>query len=128
MGFWDLCLARLPGTIVVFLFVLFFGWKLLPQRDLGQSDMLENGGMKGLKRSELPQWKQNLIYIIFIAVLLLLSFSRQLGINSMLITTVAGLLVILLGFLKEREAYSSVNWPLIFMMSFMLAISWAATA
>lgn len=125
VGFWDMCLARLPGTIVVFLFVLFFGWKLLPQRELAQSDMLDKGGMKGLKRSELPQWKQNVIYAIFIAVLVLLSCARNLGINSMLVTTAAGLLVIMLGFLKEREAYSSVNWMLIFMMGFMLAIGTA---
>lgn len=87
--------------------------------------MLDKGGISGLKRSELPQWKQNIIYAIFLAVLVLLSMSRSLGLNSMLITTVAALLVVMLGFLKEREAYSSVNWMLIFMMSFMLAIGTA---
>lgn len=123
VGFWDLCLGRLPGTIVVFVFVLLVGWKLLPQRGLGESSMLDKGGMSGLKKSSLPQWKQYVIYAIFIAVLVLLSVSRSIGLDSMLISTTAALLVILLGFVNEREAFAGVNWSLIFMMGFMLAIT-----
>lgn len=125
VGFWDLSVGRLPGTIIVFIFVLLIGWKLLPQRGLGESDMLDKGGLQGLKKSELPQWQQNIIYVIFVAVLVLLSVSRSIGLNSMLVTTSAALLVMLLGYVKEREAYNSVNWVLIFMMSFMLAIGTA---
>lgn len=127
LGFWDLCLGRLPGTIAVLAFVLFFGWKLLPKRGLGESQMLDTGGMKGLKKSELSKGKQYIIYAIFIAELVLLSISRNIGLNSMFITVSGALLVMLLGFVKEREAYNSVNWTLIFMMSFMLAIGTALT-
>jgi len=127
VGFLDLCLGRIPATIIVMAFVLFFGWKLLPQRGLGESEMLDKGGMQGLKKSDLPQWKQNIIYAIFIAELILLSKARSIGLDSMFITTVGALLVILMGFVKEREAYTGVNWSLIFMMGFMLAIGTALT-
>lgn len=125
LGFWDLFLCRLPGIIAVFVFVLTIGWKLLPRRGLGNEELLENGGMKALQKSTLPQWKQNVIYVIFIATMILLSICRDIGIDNTLISTGAALLVVLLGFLKEREAFASINWPLIFMLSFMLAISTA---
>ena len=52
-------------------------------------------------------------------------FSRSIGISNTLIATVAALLCGLLGILNEREMYQAVNWPLIFMMSFMLSIATA---
>lgn len=124
LGFWDLCLARMPGTIAVFLFVLLVGWKLLPQRELGKSDMLENSD-RALKKSTLSKGKQYTIYVIFIATMVMLSICNNLGISNMLVAMTAAILVMLLGFLNEREMFASINWSLIFMMSFMLSIATA---
>jgi len=125
LGFWDLCLARLPGTLAVFAFVLFFGWKLLPKRGLGNEEMLVGGGMDKLKKSDLPKWKQNAIYVIFLVVLVLLSTARNIGLDQTMISTAGAALIVMLGLVKEREAFQSVNWSLIFMMGFMLAITTA---
>ncbi len=124
MGFWDLCLARLPGTIVTILFVVLVGYKLLPQRELGNTDALETKP-DVFKKSELPKWKEISAYIIFFGSLILMIFSSQLGLNNTMIAVVAAMLCGLLGILKEREMYQSVNWSLIFMMAFMLSLSTA---
>jgi len=123
-GFWDLCVTRLPGTIAVMAFVVFFGYKLLPQRGLGNADALENKP-DVLKKSELPRWKEIAAYAIFFGSLVLMIFSRNLGISMSLISTAAAMLCVLCGILNEREMYRCVNWPLVFMMAFVLSISTA---
>ncbi len=123
-GFWDLCVTRLPGTIAVMAFVVFFGYKLLPQRSLGNAEALENKP-DVLKKSELPRWKEIAAYGIFFGSLVLMIFSRNLNISMSLISTAAAMLCVLFGILNEREMYRSVNWPLVFMMAFVLSISTA---
>lgn len=122
LGFWDLCLVRMPGTIAIFLFVIFFGSKLAPRRELKDESLLDT---REIQKSSLPAWKQKLMYLIFILVILAMSFSGQLGVENTQISLAAALLVVVLGYLNEREMYQSVNWSLIFMMGFMLAITTA---
>lgn len=123
LGFWDLFFVRMPGTAAIFLFILLYGWKLLPQRGLGQSSMLD--GNRNLEKSTLPQWKQNVIYAIFLATMVLLSICGKIGLTNTQVSLAAAMIVMLFRLVDEREAYASVNWPLIFMMSFMLSISTA---
>ncbi len=124
LGFWDLFATRMPGTIVAMVFTVIWGYKLLPERELGDSEAL-NKGPDVFKKSALPKWKEIATYIIFFGSLILMCFSRSIGISNTLIATVAALLCGLLGILNEREMYQAVNWPLIFMMSFMLSIATA---
>ncbi len=123
-GFWDLCISRLPATILTILFVVVIGYKLLPKRELGDTDALENKN-DVLKKSDLPRWKEIAAYAIFFGSLVLMIFSSQLGLNNTMIAAGAAMLCGLLRILDEREMYRSVNWQLVFMMGFMLAISTA---
>lgn len=127
IGFWDLCLGRLPATLLIMAFVILIGWKLLPARGLSKSDAVDPNSKGTLKKSTMPKSKQYMTYAIFAVTLVLLSIARNIGLNSMMITTTAALLVILLGIMKDREAFTGVNWSLIFMMGFMLAIASALT-
>ena len=124
LGFWDLCITRLPGTIVAMVFVIFVGYKLLPERELADESALQ-GGTDVLKKSTLPRWKEIAAYVIFFGSLIAMVFSSQLGLANAQIATTAALLCGLLGILDEREMYASVNWTLICMMGFMLAIATA---
>lgn len=122
LGFWDLCLVRLPGTLIIFLLVILFGGKLAPRRELKDESFLQG---KQLEKSKLPLWKQRMMYGIFLLVILAMSFSGQIGVSNTQIAMAASLLVVVLGYLNEQEMYRSVNWSLIFMMAFMLAITTA---
>lgn len=124
MGFWDLFASRIPGSIATLIFIALVGYKLLPKRELGEADMLEERPNL-LKKSELPRWKEIAAYVIFFGSMILMILNQPLGLNNAMISTVAALLCGLLGLLDEKEMYRSVNWTLIFMMSFMLAISTA---
>lgn len=124
LGFWDLCFTRLPGTIVIMLFVILFGHKLLPSRELGESELLTSGP-DVLRKSQLPRWKEITAYVVFVGSLAAMIFSNRIGLSNPQIATAAAMIVGLTGILNEREMYQAVNWSLIFMMSFMLAVATA---
>lgn len=124
LGFWDLFATRMPGTIAIMIFVVLFGYKLLPQRELADTEALQHGP-DVFRKSTLPKWKEIAAYAIFFGSLFLMFFSRSWGISMTLIATVAAMLTGLLGILNEREMYNAVNWSLIFMMSFLLALATA---
>lgn len=62
---------------------------------------------------------------IFLATMVLLSICGKIGLTNTQVSLAAAMIVMLFRLVEEREAYASVNWPLIFMMSFMLSISTA---
>ena len=121
LGFWDIMGTRLPGVIAGFLFVLLIGYKLLPEvPGRTSSDIPES---ISLKPSDLPKWKENASYIIFIAVLLGMIFNNQLGFSGGQIAFAGGVLYMLLGILPQREAFHAVNWPIVFMVAFGVAMA-----
>jgi len=121
LGFFDLCLTRLPANIAVILFVIFIGHKLLPARDATDIGMQEQK-TDIMNESSLAKWQQTATYVIFIGSVIMMCFTKQLGITNTQIAVSGGLLVVILGILDEREMFQSINWSLVFLMAFMLAI------
>ncbi|MCD8123001.1 MAG: anion permease [Clostridiales bacterium] len=124
LGFFDLCMTRLPANIVVILFVVFIGHKLLPERDMKDEGMLDQK-TSIMNESTLAKWQQIATYIILIGSVVMMCFTKQLGITNTQIAMGGAFLVVILGILDEREMFQSVNWSLVFLMAFMLAIATA---
>lgn len=124
VGYFDMMNCRLPGSILIFIFVILIGWKLLPQRELADSSLLENN-KDVLKRSDMPKWKQYFVYAVFVAVIILMSNAKRLGLNNVQICMAAAFAVVMVNALPAKEAFPAVNWNLVFMMSFMLSLSTA---
>ena len=126
MGFWDTMLTRLPGVLISMAFVLFIGYKLLPKvPGRGRGDIPEE---VKLQRSTLPAWKSAAAYIIFVAVLVGMIFSKQIGFSMAQIAFAGAMLYVVLGILSQREAFASVYWPVCFMVAFCVALSAAVTS
>lgn len=121
LGFWDIMNTRLPGVLASMLFVLLIGYKLLPEvPGRTSSDIpveIE------LKASELPRWKENMSYIIFIGVLLGMIFNNQLGVSGGQVAFLGAVLYLVLGILPQKEAFASVNWSIVYMVAFTIAMS-----
>lgn len=124
LGFFDLCLTRLPANIAVILFVIFVGHKLLPAREVTEIGMQEQK-TDIMNESSLAKWQQIATYAIFIGSVVMMCFTKQLGITNTQIAVSGGFLVVVLGILNEREMFQSINWSLVFLMAFMLAIATA---
>lgn len=121
MNMWDAKLVAFLPSVAAIIYILAGGWKLLPARELGKADILENGGIKNLTKSEFSKAKQYFIYFIFLAVLVLVIFSRNIGITAAQVTTAGAFLMVITGVLNDREFFGAIPWPLIFMMSFMMS-------
>ncbi len=124
LGMFDLCMTRVPANIVVILFIVFIGHKLLPDRDIKDMGMFEQKNDL-LKASELPRWKEIVTYIVFFGSVLAMCFTKQLGITNTQIAVAGAFLCVVLGILNEKEMFQSVNWSLVFLMAFMLSITTA---
>lgn len=124
LGFFDLCLTRLPANIAVILFVVFLGHKMLPARELKEEGMFEQKSDL-LKASELPRWKEITTYVIFFGSVVAMCFTKQLGLSNTQIAVTGAFLCVVVGILNEREMYQSVSWSLVFLMAFMLSITTA---
>lgn len=121
LGFFDIMLTRLPGVIAAMLFVVLIGYKLLPDvPGRCSSDIPEE---IQLKKSQLCMWKENVSYFIFIAVLVGMIFNDQLGVSGGQVAFLGAVLYLALGILPQREAFASVNWAIVFMVAFGIAMS-----
>lgn len=122
-GFWDLCMARLPGAIATMLFILLVGYKFLPHRAVTL-----NADQKGkLKETTLSPAKEKLAYTIFIITMLGMIFKDFLPISLYQIAVLGAIAMILSGVLNEREALAGIHWPTIFMVASMLGVVTALT-
>ena len=124
LGFFDLACTRVPGNIAIILFIIFFGYKLLPDRELANTDMLDTKS-DVIKESTLPRWQQIATYIIFFGTIVAMCFTEQIGLSNTQIAVIGAFLCVLLGILNEREMYQSVSWSLVFLMAFMLSLTTA---
>ena len=124
LGFFDLAITRVPGNIAIILFVIFVGHKLLPERELLNTEMI---GQQSdvIKESTLPRWKQCATYLIFFGSVIAMCFTKQIGLSNTQIAVSGAFLCVLLGILNEREMYQSVSWSLVFLMAFMLSLTTA---
>lgn len=121
LGFWDIMGTRLPGVIAGMLFVVLIGYKLLPEVPGRTSSDIPAG--TELKKSDLPKWKENAAYIIFICVLLGMIFNNQIGFSGGQIAFLGAVCYLVLGILSVRDAWSSVNWSIVYMVAFGVAMS-----
>ncbi len=120
LGFWDIMCSRLPGVVAAMIFVAVIGYKLLP--DVPGRCGSDIPDEMTLKKSELCNWKEAAAYLIFVSVLLGLIFNHALGFSLGQIAFAGAALYLLLGILTPREAFGSVNWSVIIMVAFTIAM------
>lgn len=120
LGFWDIMLTRLPGVIASMIFVVLIGYKLMPSVPGRTSSDIP--AEMSLKESTLSPWREKAAYFIFLAVLIGLIFNNQLGLSPGQISFAGAVLYMLLDILPHREAFGSVNWSIVFMVGFGIAI------
>ena len=120
LGFWDIMCSRLPGVIASMLFIVLIGYKLMPEVP-GRAGSDIPAEMK-LKETELPAWKEKAAYFIFVAVLIAMIFNDQLGMPPGEISFIGAVIYMMLGVLTPRDAFASVNWSIVYMVAFGVAM------
>jgi di/tricarboxylate transporter len=121
-GFWDIAVTRFPGVLVSLVFIILFGYRMLPKHDIKDTDALNQNEVK---KSELPQWKERAAYIIFFGTMVGMIFSGKLHLSLGMVASVGAILMIATGVLKQNEAFAGINWSMLFMVGSMMGVATA---
>ena len=117
---WDFTIARIPLLIVAIAYMVFFGYKLMPDIDNSKFDDSvhnKNGSDK------LDPFKEKIALIIVLATIILMLFENVIGVKMYLIACIGAVLLVLSGVLSEKEALESIHQPTIFLFAGVLALS-----
>ena len=120
----DMTIVRLPGVIITTLFSIFLLPKLCPS--VSSLEAKDDLGRE-VKKSNLAPWREVAAYVITAGTVILMIFASSLKLQAFLIASCGALLMVLLGMLSEREAFSSVNWGMIFLFAGILPLATALT-
>jgi len=116
--------ARLPMLIAVVLYCVFLAVRFSPDKPIVKITSVET---KKDEREALSPIKEKCGYIIFILVTVALIFQNKLGIETWVICFTGAVAMVLTGVLSEKEAVSSINWPMGFLFVGSLAMGGALT-
>lgn len=115
--------VRLPAAIVSFIYVLIM-WRKYPDNKV-ELDVSDSKG--GASKTELPKWKEYMVYVLFICVILGLIFSSKLGDYSYIIPMIAVCIIAFTKVLPTKEIVSNLTKDTIWMMVGILAVTKALT-
>lgn len=108
----------LPLTIITFVWLLFYGYKILPDRKPADDNSIfaETG------KKEAPLWKQVASVLIIAGVFLGMCFSDAIGFPFYMISMLAAILVCALGILKGKQVYNMIDMKTVFLYVGMLPL------
>ena len=112
VGLLDPMKARFPMVILVAIYCIFIAAKLAPEKPVVNITEMES---KKDQKEALPPFKEKCGYIIFILVTVALILQNFLGLESWVTCLVGALAMVLTGVLSDKEAISSINWPIGFL-------------
>ncbi len=124
-GLWDFTIARLPILAVTIAYMVFIGYKLMP--DIDNSQFNDNLAVKDLS-SKLTPFKEKLAIVLVVGTIVAMIFADVIGIKMYLIAGIGATLLVLTGVLNEKEALGSIHLPTVFLFAGVLALSDAVSA
>ncbi|MCD8010169.1 MAG: anion permease [Lachnospiraceae bacterium] len=118
----DMFKVRIIPAILVVIYACWV-WKKLPKRELNINDEMSSN----IRRGDLAKWKEWLVYIVFICVVLVLVFNSYFG---SLMYVIPGLGLVILGFagvLSPKEITQNVCSDTIWMLAGIMGMTAALT-
>lgn len=116
--------ARLPMLIAMMIYCIFFATKFAPELPVVETTKMD---AHEDKREALSPFKERAGYIIFFLTTLALIFQRHIGQPTWVICLIGAVLMVAFGVLTEKEAISSINWPMAFLLVGSFAMGGALT-
>ena len=116
--------VRFPAMIVMFLYCVFFAWKIAPATPPLKSNALE---ARGDGKEDLAPFQERAGYVIFILTTLGLLFQQFIAIDTWVICFIGAVAMVLCGVLTEQEAVKAMNMPMAFLFVGSLALGSALT-
>lgn len=130
MTIFDITKAKLPTMIVILILAIFVIPKFAP--DKSQTDAAAASAAGAVQKKEEPKpldpVREFIGYATFIAVLIGLLFSSQLGLKTWQVAFIGATIICVSGVLKPKEAIQAMNLEMVLLFVGALAIGTALTS
>lgn len=120
VGFFEFGLVGIPLLIAAIIYMATIGYKLLPDREITDTDGTYNSNQDF---SHVPAWKQWLSFIILAAAILGMIFDDVIGIKLCITGCIAALALILTGVISEKDALKSIDLKVVFLFGGTMALA-----
>ena len=117
----DFTIARFPFVVLAILYMVFFGYKLLP--DIPNSSFEEEYETSQAQKHVFSGSKQTIAIIISVLTIVALFLSEFIKVEAWLVAVIGAGLYLVFGILKPKEAYSSINAPTMFLFIGILTLN-----
>lgn len=122
---WDFTIARMPMLLVTVVYMVFIGYKLLP--DHSNSELSANIHEKDISLKLSPT-KEKIAMVIIAATIISMLMYKQIGVEMYIPACVGAALLVITGVLSENEALGSFHMPTIFLFAGVLTLSSAISS
>lgn len=123
----DFTIARVPFVIISILYMIFIGYKLLPDRP--EAEFVEIQSFQLNTDSALiGEVRRKLAVAITIATVVALFAADFIGMGAWTVAVISAILFLVCGIVSPEEAYKSIHWPTMFLFVGVLTLSSAMTA
>lgn len=116
-GFFEYSKLGIPLLLGSILFLYFFGYKLIPDRDAGEYTDT------GKDYSGVPAWKGKLTMAVMVLTILAMVFEKSIGIPLHISACIGAILLVITGVISQKEAFGSFEMVVVFLLAFMLPLS-----
>ncbi|WP_282004443.1 SLC13 family permease [Veillonella denticariosi] len=126
-GFFEFAWIGIPLTIATIIFMMFIGKYLLPKHEITDAGEVEQEvSADEVSNDPKKQLYSGLILLGVIIAMILGDFlKKNFGINLPLsmVAVIGAMLCVLTGCLKEKQAYTSIDWVTIFLFAGMMPVA-----
>jgi len=105
---WDVAIARIPSMIFILVYCIFFASKYAPAEPIVPIQSIQAQSAAGKAKQSLKPWQDVAGLVIFVAVSVALLLASVIMIPNWVTALIGALLMIILGILKENEAYHAI--------------------
>lgn len=119
-GFFMYAPIGIPMLIAGIVYFVFFGYRLLPDRDTGMA--VEQASDKK-DFSDVPKWKQVTSVVILILVILAMIFEKYIGVEIQVSACMGACLLVLFGVISEEAALKSIDLKVVLLFGGSLALA-----
>lgn len=125
VGLTDPALARFPILLISIIYVTFIAMKLAPEQCLTPSTFEK---VDAKKAAALKPYQEKAGVVIFFGTSAALMFGDKLGLATWVITCLGGLLIVLFGILKKKEAVDAMGISMALVIAGSLSLAGALSS
>lgn len=125
-GFFEFAWIGIPLTVATIVFMMFIGKYFLPKHEITDAGEVEQEvSADEISNDPKKQLYSGLILLGVIIAMIAGDFLKKFGINLPLsmVAVIGAMLCVLTGCLKEKQAYTSIDWVTIFLFAGMMPVA-----